>query len=116
MGAREVIGAGSALAVVVGALVASAAPIPAVDIQLFQFQPGAVEVKAGTTIAWTNRDDIEHTVTSCDPEHRTGRFDLRLPGRGTSVTISFIPMAPYHGFSGRLPSMGAEIRVTCCVS
>ena len=89
MGARGVIGAGSALAVVVAALGASAAPIPAVDIQLFQFQPGAVEVRAGTTVRWTNRDDIEHTVTSGDPEHHTGRFDLRLPGRGTSTTVSF---------------------------
>ncbi len=111
MGAREVIGAGSALAVVVGALVASAAPIPAVDIQLFQFQPGAVEVKAGTTIAWTNRDDIEHTVTSGDPEHRTGRFDLRLPGRGTSMTISFSEPGVYHYFCDRHPSMRGEIRV-----
>jgi hypothetical protein len=49
MGARGVIGAGSALAVVVAALVASAAPIPAVDIQLFQFQPSAIEVKAAIT-------------------------------------------------------------------
>jgi plastocyanin len=82
MGARGAIGAGSALAVVVATLVASAEPIPAVDIQLFQFQPGVVEVRAGTTITWTNRDDIERTVTSGDPEHRTGRFDLRLPHRG----------------------------------
>ena len=49
MDGRGMIGAGSALAMLVAALVASGEPTPAVDIQLFQFQPGAVEVKAGTT-------------------------------------------------------------------
>ena len=111
MGARGVIGAGSALAVAVAALAASAAPIPAVDIQLFQFQPGAIEVRAGTTVTWTNRDDIEHTVTSGDPGHRTGRFDLRLPGRGASTTVSFSEPGVYHYFCDRHPSMRGEVRV-----
>ena len=111
MGARGVIGAGSALAVVMAALVASAAPIPAVDIQVFQFQPVTVEVKARTAVTWTNRDDIEHTVTSGDPEHRTGRFDLRLPGRGTTTTLSFSEPGVYSYFCDRHPSMRGEIRV-----
>ena len=111
MGAREVIGAGSALAMVVAALVASAGPIPAVDVQLFQFQPGVVEVRAGTTITWTNRDDIAHTVTSGDPEHRTGRFDQRLTGRGASTTVRFGEPGVYPYFCSRHPSMRGEIRV-----
>jgi plastocyanin len=111
MGARGIIGAGSALAVIVAALVASAAPTPAVDIQVFQFQPGAVEVRAGTAITWTNRDDIEHTVTSGDPEHRGGRFDLRLPGRGTTSTVRFSEPGVYPYFCDRHPSMRGEIRV-----
>ena len=105
------IGSGSALAVIVTALLASAEPIPAVDIQLFQFQPGTVEVKAGTTITWTNRDDIEHTVTAGDPEHRTGRFDVRLVVRGTSTRVSFSEPGVYAYFCDRHPSMRGEIRV-----
>ncbi len=105
------IGAGSALAVVVAALVASAGPSPAVEIQVFQFRPGAVEVNAGATITWTNRDDIEHTVTSGDPEHRTGRFDLRLPGRGTATAVQLTEPGVYHYFCDRHPSMRGEIRV-----
>jgi plastocyanin len=50
MGARGIIGAGSALAVIVAALVASAAPTSAVEIQVFQFRPGAVEVRVGTVV------------------------------------------------------------------
>ena len=111
MGARGVIAAGSALAVVMAALVASAEPIPAIDVQLFQFQPEAVVVPAGTTVTWTNRDDIGHTVTSGDPEHRTGRFDLRLPGRGASTTVRFSVPGVYHYFCDRHPSMRGEIRV-----
>jgi len=111
MGARGVIGAGSALAMVVAALVASAEPTPAVNIQVFQFQPSAIDIKPGTAITWTNRDDIEHTVTSGDPEHRTGRFDLRLPGRGTTTTVSFSEPGVYRYFCDRHPPMRGEIRV-----
>ena len=111
MDGRGMIGAGSALAMVVAALVASAEPTPAVDIQLFQFQPGAVEVKASSTITWTNRDDIEHTVTSGDPEHRTGRFDVHLSGRGTTTTVTFSEPGVYPYFCDRHPSMRGEIRV-----
>jgi plastocyanin len=105
------IGAGSALAIVVAALTASAEPTPAVEIQLFQFKPGAVEVKAGTAITWTNRDDIEHTVTSGDPEHRTGRFDQPLAGRGSTATIKLGEPGVYPYFCDRHPSMRGEIRV-----
>ena len=111
MGARGMIGTGSALAVVMAALVASAEPIPAIDVQLFQFQPGAVVVPSGTTVTWTNRDDIEHTVTSGDPEHRTSRFDLRLSGRGASTTVRFREPGVYPYFCDRHPSMRGEIRV-----
>lgn len=111
MGARGIIGAGSALAVVVAALVASAASTPAVDIQVFQFQPGAVEVRAGTAVTWTNRDDIEHTVTAGDPEHPSGRFDRYLPGRGATTTVKLSEPGVYPYFCDRHPSMRGEIRV-----
>ena len=99
------------VALIVSALIASADPRPAVDVQIFQFQPAAVEVKSGTPITWTNRDEIEHTVTSGDPEHRTGRFDLRLSSRGTSATVKFREPGVYPYFCDRHPSMRGEIRV-----
>ena len=111
MDARGIVGVGGALAIVVAALAASAEPTPAVEIQLFQFKPGAVEVKAGTAITWTNGDDIEHTVTSGDPEHRTGRFDQRLSGRGSTTTIKLNEPGVYPYFCDRHPSMRGEVRV-----
>jgi len=111
MGARGVIGAGSALAVIVSALAASAGPRPAVEIQTFQFQPAAVEAATGTAITWTNRDEIEHTVTSGDPEHRSDRFDRRLASRGATTTVRFTEPGVYPYFCDRHPSMRGEIRV-----
>jgi plastocyanin len=34
-----------------------------VDIPSISFEPAEVTVKAGTTITWTNSDDLPHTVT-----------------------------------------------------
>jgi plastocyanin len=45
----------------------SAAPATAeVKIDNFSFAPATLTVAAGTTVTWTNRDDIPHTVVSTD--------------------------------------------------
>lgn len=43
-----------------------AAKTVAVDIPSISFDPANVTVKAGTTVKWTNSDDIPHTVTKTD--------------------------------------------------
>jgi amicyanin len=54
---------GSALAG--GVLVARAqAPATAVSIDNFTFGPPKLTVKAGTTVTWTNRDDIPHGIAA----------------------------------------------------
>ena len=35
-----------------------------VHIDNFVFQPPELKIKVGTTVTWTNRDDIPHTVVS----------------------------------------------------
>jgi len=81
-------------------------------MRMLRFENGrAVEVKAGTAITWTNGDDIEHTVTSGDPEHRTGRFDQRLSGRGSTTTVKLSEPGIYPYFCDRHPSMRGEVRV-----
>jgi plastocyanin len=37
-----------------------------VKIDNFSFSPAVLTVPAGTTVTWTNRDDIPHTVVSSD--------------------------------------------------
>src|SRR5262245_25292350 len=61
----------------------------AVNVQLFQFQPNELTVRAGARVTWTNRDQIQHTVTSGTPENRDRRFDGPLNGQGTTFSHTF---------------------------
>ena len=83
---------------------------PRVEIRTFQFRPGHLEIKAGTSVTWTNQDDITHTVTSGTPETRDGRFGQRLEGKGTVTTDEFKEPGIYPYFCERHPSMRGEIR------
>ncbi len=38
--------------------------ILSVEIKSFAFMPGNLEIKAGDTVVWTNKDSSKHTVTS----------------------------------------------------
>ena len=55
---------------------AQAAP-EATDVKIdnFTFGPTDVTVKAGSTITWTNRDDIPHTVVSTDKAFKSKVLD-----------------------------------------
>lgn len=61
---------GAATAPVVAAFVLPAlgqnTPVAAVSIDNFTFKPATLTVKAGTTITWTNRDDIPHGIASAN--------------------------------------------------
>jgi plastocyanin len=55
----------------------------------YKFEPAAIEVKAGTSVTWTNHDNFTHTVKVEDgPDHKLDR--------GSSVTISFPKPGTYH--------------------
>ena len=56
---------GSLLAVSVLFARAEATP-NTVTIDNFFFTPGSVTVKAGTTVTWTNKDDIPHGIGSAN--------------------------------------------------
>jgi len=50
-----------------GALIARAqSPASAVSIDNFTFNPQKLTVKAGTTVTWTNKDDIPHGIASAN--------------------------------------------------
>ena len=84
----------------------------AVTIQLFQFQPGRLEIKAGTTVIWVNQDDILHTVTLGTPENRNGSVNLNLSGKGATVSFTFDRPGEYEYFCDRHQSMRGRILVT----
>jgi plastocyanin len=84
---------------------------PGVTVRLFQFTPGQIEVRAGTTLTWTNQDDIAHTVTSGTPERREDRFDATLAGKGATASVELREPGVYPYFCNRHQSMRGEIRV-----
>ncbi len=51
----------------------------------YKFAPAVIEVKAGTTVTWTNHDDFPHNVTLVTGPDKTSR-SLAI---GESATIPF---------------------------
>jgi plastocyanin len=92
-------------------MTAQASPEAAVNVQLFQFQPGELTVRAGTRVTWTNRDQILHTVTSGTPENRDKKFDGPLDGQGKTFSHTFTPAGTYPYFCDRHQSMRGTVRV-----
>lgn len=60
-----------------------------VTIDNFSFAPGTLSVRAGTTVTWTNRDDVPHNVVSADRKIKSpvldtdGQFSNRFVAPGT---------------------------------
>ncbi len=52
-----------------------AAAGPRVNIDNFTFAPATLTVGVGTTVTWTNRDDIPHTVTANDHSFKSKVLD-----------------------------------------
>lgn len=92
------------------AMLAPAAP-PTVTVKTFAFGPKVLEVTPGTTVTWTNDDDIEHTVTAGDPDSPSGTFDRPLPGRGAVASVRFDSVSSWSYYCKRHSFMRGEIRV-----
>jgi plastocyanin len=61
--ASTVLGAAVGSVLAAGVLFARAEGAPsAVTIDNFSFTPASLTVKAGTTVSWTNKDDIPHGI------------------------------------------------------
>lgn len=90
----------------------TAALSPAADtmvvIKLFQFQPGQLQVKLGTTVTWVNEDEILHTVTLDD---KARGFDTPLDGKGKKFSFTFIQPGVYRYYCDRHEHMRGEIEV-----
>jgi plastocyanin len=64
-GVRLGLAAGAVFAALaLGVRAATAAAAPEIEIKNFHFEPATLEVAAGTTVTWVNRDAEIHAVTS----------------------------------------------------
>ena len=101
--------AGSALMMGVAADMARAAPTPAaaaVTIGNFTFKAQVLTVKPGTTVTWTNADDIPHTVTS-----NTGAFKSKVLDSGDKFSFTFAKPGQFGYFCSLHPHMTGTIIV-----
>ena len=90
-------------------------------MQLVAFKPGALEVEAGTTVSWRQRDTAPHTVTSGSVEQGAagvtqqpdGLFDSGRLTEGETFAHAFDEPGTYTFFCSLHPAtMRGEIRVT----
>jgi plastocyanin len=85
---------------------AASAKIVEVKIDNFSFSPAVITVPAGTTIVWTNRDDIPHTVVSDDKVFKSKVLDT-----DEKFSFTFDKPGTYPYFCSVHPKMTAKVVV-----
>ncbi|MGB7847297.1 MAG: cupredoxin family copper-binding protein [Candidatus Acidiferrum sp.] len=78
-----------------------------VKIDNFTFAPVTLTVGAGTTVKWTNRDDIPHTVVSEDKS----TFKSKALDTDDSFSYTFTKPGTYTYFCSIHPKMTAKVVV-----
>jgi plastocyanin len=77
-----------------------------VKIDNFSFGPGIVTVPVGTTVTWTNRDDIPHTVVSDDKVFKSKVLDT-----DEKFSYTFTKPGTYAYFCSIHPKMTGKVVV-----
>ena len=81
------------------------AGVATVTAENFAFKPTDVEVTVGTTVEWSNKDEVEHSITFDD-----GSFDELLPPGGM-VTHTFTQAGAYSYHCTPHPGMQGKVIV-----
>jgi plastocyanin len=79
-----------------------------VKIDNFSFGPAALTVPVGTTVTWTNRDDIPHTVVSSDDPKA---FKSKVLDTDEKFSFTFSKAGTYPYFCSLHPKMTAKVVV-----
>ena len=77
-----------------------------VKIDNFSFTPASITVAAGTTVTWTNRDDIPHTVVSDDKVFKSKVLDT-----DEKFAYTFSKPGTYAYFCSVHPKMTGKVIV-----
>ena len=81
-------------------------PATEVKIDNFSFSPNTVTVPAGSTVRWTNRDDIPHNVVSDDKS-----FKSKVMDTDEAFSYTFSKPGTYSYFCSIHPKMTGTIVV-----
>jgi len=76
------------------------------NIQNFAYQPANIQVRAGTTVTWTNQDNVPHSVT-----FKNGMKDSGLLNQGQSLSYIFNTPGTYQYYCTVHPNMVATVTV-----
>jgi plastocyanin len=102
--------AATVLAVAIATISLSAVAARAADLEVkidnFTFSPQRLTVKAGTTVTWTNEDDIPHTVASS-----TKAFKSKALDTDDKFSFTFTTPGSYEYFCSLHPHMTGAIVV-----
>ena len=79
-----------------------------VKIDNFSFEPAALTVPVGTTVTWTNRDDIPHTVVNNDDPKA---FKSKVLDTDEKFSFTFSKAGTYAYFCSIHPKMTAKVIV-----
>jgi len=79
----------------------------AVSIDNFKFSPEVITVAPGTTVHWTNRDDIPHTVVSDDKTS----FKSKVLDTDEQFSYTFTKPGTYSYFCSIHPHMTGKVVV-----
>src|SRR5713101_294896 len=77
-----------------------------VKIDNFSFGPQTLTVPVGTTVTWTNRDDIPHTVVSTD-----GVFKSKVRDTDEKFSYTFAKAGTYPYYCSVHPKMTGKVVV-----
>lgn len=77
-----------------------------VKIDNFSFGPVAITVPVGTTVTWTNRDDIPHTVVSTEKVFKSKVLDT-----DEKFSFTFAKAGEYPYFCSIHPKMTGKVVV-----
>jgi plastocyanin len=78
----------------------------AVKIDNFVFEPQAITVPVGTTVTWTNSDDIPHTAVSTD-----GVFKSKVMDPDEEFSYTFTKAGTYSYYCSVHPKMTGQVVV-----
>ena len=101
--------AASAMIMLTVSTMTRAAPPPSaavVQIDNFTFKAPVTTVKVGTTVTWTNGDDIPHTVVSKD-----GVFKSKVLDTGDRFSFTFAKAGQFGYYCSLHPHMTGTIVV-----
>lgn len=91
---------------------ATAKPQPAqtaeVKIDNFSFGPETLTIAVGTTVTWTNRDDIPHTVVASDAAKT---FKSKVLDTDEKFSFTFTKAGTYPYFCSVHPKMTGKVVV-----